>query len=74
MSLKRYMTLLLVLVLILCVLPMTAAAAARAEESGETVPVEEPVEEQEGIPWAITAAFLAMIVTFLQNKFIHGRR
>lgn len=40
----------------------------------ETQPTEEPEEKEEGIPWAYTALFLALITTFLQNKFIHGRR
>ena len=41
----------------------------------ETTPAEEPAEEEEeGIPWAVTALFLALITTYLQNKFIHGRR
>ena len=40
----------------------------------ETQPAEEPEEKEEGIPWEITALILALIITFLQNKFIHGRR
>lgn len=41
----------------------------------ETQSAEEPKEEEEeGIPWAVTALFLALITTYLQNKFIHGRR
>ena len=46
------------------VMPLDAAAE-------EEAPAE---EKEEGIPWAVTAMFLALITTFLQNKFIHGRR
>ena len=46
------------------VAPLDAAAE-------EEAPAE---EKEEGIPWAVTAMFLALITTFLQNKFIHGRR
>ena len=72
MSLKKYIVLFMVLVLILSALPL--AMAAQADETGETAPVEEPVQEKQGIPWAVAAAILALITTMLQNKFIHGRR
>lgn len=40
----------------------------------ETAPAEQPEEKEEGIPWAITAMILALITTFLQNKFVFGRK
>lgn len=40
----------------------------------ETVPPEEPEEKEEGIPWGVTALILALITTFLQNKFVFGRK
>lgn len=40
-----------------------------------TEPAEEPeTQKKEGLPWGITALILAAVTTFLQNKFIHGRR
>ena len=37
----------------------------------EAVPAE---EEKKGIPWHYTALILALITTFLQNRFIFNRR
>ena len=40
----------------------------------ETAPPEEPEEKEEGIPWGVTALILALITTFLQNKFIFNKK
>ena len=72
MSLKNAMILMLALVLIFSLLPLEAAAQ---ETTGATEPTTEaPAEQKQEIPWAITALVLALITTFPQNKFIHGRR
>ena len=69
-SVRRTVALLAAVLLCLCMVP-----AALAEGSEETAPQEEPAEEKkEGIPWGVTAFVLALITTFLQNKFIHGRK
>jgi len=39
----------------------------------ETVP-EEPQPQKKEVPWAFTALILALVITFFQNMFIHGRR
>ena len=40
-----------------------------------TTAPEEPAEEKkEGMPWAVTAFVLALITTFLQNKFVFNRK
>ena len=71
MSLKNTMILMLVLVLVFSLLPLEAAAQ---ETTGATEPTEAPAEKKTEIPWAVTALILALITTFLQNKFIHGRK
>lgn len=40
----------------------------------ETASAEEPTEEKKGMPWAYTALLLALVTTFLQNRFIFNRR
>lgn len=40
----------------------------------ETVPAEQPEEKEEGIPWGFIALILAVITTFLQNKFIFNKK
>ena len=41
----------------------------------EAAAQEEPAKEKkEGLPWGVTAFILALITTFLQNKFIHDRK
>lgn len=40
----------------------------------ETQPAEQPEEKEEGIPWPVTALILALITTFLQNKFIFNKK
>jgi len=39
----------------------------------ETAPQETPANEDEGMPWGLTALILAVVVTILQNIFINGR-
>lgn len=73
MSLRRIFALLTVLMLILSALPM-AFAAEQTDAPTQAQTAQEPAEQEEEIPWAYTAMILALITTFLQYKFIHGRR
>lgn len=74
MSLKKFVVLMLVCMLVLSILPLTFAAQSAEEATEATDTADAPAEKSEGIPRIWAAAIFALVATFLQNKFIHGRR